>query len=461
MITVKKLFGIFDHEIPLNMDDRITIIHAPNGFGKTIILKMIYGLFNRSYKDFRSIPFKEFKVDFDDYPSICVNQEKVNENDYEMYHNVNQSISDLFSNSEIVFKLTENVEPVHLNFLYRAFYDLMGPKELLETIDLIPEFERVNPKYWIFTPTGEFFSLADILDYIIYNNVLKDYIENEVIMPEWFNNFHKKINIYLIQTQRLQNIITVLNPSHLAYIGKDITISKVETYANDLKEEIKKKRDEFATLSQAIDRTFPTRLVEKMENHNHQSLTNDQLNDELKKLEKRRLELREAGLFDEDKDMNFLPPEKTSEYTKEVLVIYMRDVEKKLSVFNEIASKIHLFKKMINKRFQYKEIYISKESGFHFVSSDGTRLPLNALSSGEQHELVMLYQLLFKTQPDSLILIDEPEMSLHVAWQVQFLKDFLKIAKLAELDIILATHSPEIIYDRWDLTVELKAPDSK
>ena len=29
-ITVKKLFGIFDHEIPLNMEDRITIIHAPS-----------------------------------------------------------------------------------------------------------------------------------------------------------------------------------------------------------------------------------------------------------------------------------------------------------------------------------------------------------------------------------------------------------------------------------------------
>ena len=33
-VLVKKLFGIFDHEIPLNQDSRITIIHGPNGFGK-------------------------------------------------------------------------------------------------------------------------------------------------------------------------------------------------------------------------------------------------------------------------------------------------------------------------------------------------------------------------------------------------------------------------------------------
>jgi len=47
-ITVKKLFGMFCHEIPLNMDDHITIIHGPNGIGKTILLKMLNALFRSS-----------------------------------------------------------------------------------------------------------------------------------------------------------------------------------------------------------------------------------------------------------------------------------------------------------------------------------------------------------------------------------------------------------------------------
>ena len=80
------------------------------------------------------------------------------------------------------------------------------------------------------------------------------------------------------------------------------------------------------------------------------------------------------------------------------------------------------------------------------------------LSSGEQHQLVMLYELLFKVKPNSLILIDEPEISLHLAWQVQFLKDLQTILKLADFDVLIATHSPSIIEDRWDLTVELKGP---
>jgi predicted ATP-binding protein involved in virulence len=66
--------------------------------------------------------------------------------------------------------------------------------------------------------------------------------------------------------------------------------------------------------------------------------------------------------------------------------------------------------------------------------------------------------LLFKVEPDSLILIDEPELSLHIAWQERFLKGLQEIIKLTPKDFLIATHSPDIISDRWDLTVELKGP---
>ncbi|MEB3882574.1 hypothetical protein [Lyngbya sp. CCY1209] len=46
----------------------------------------------------------------------------------------------------------------------------------------------------------------------------------------------------------------------------------------------------------------------------------------------------------------------------------------------------------------------------------------------------------------------------YVGWQVEFLKDLQEIIKIAKFDILMATHSPDIIQDRWDLTVELKGP---
>ena len=52
-------------------------------------------------------------------------------------------------------------------------------------------------------------------------------------------------------------------------------------------------------------------------------------------------------------------------------------------------------------------------------------------------------------------MIDEPELSLHVAWQEKFLSDIDDIARLSSFRILLATHSPQIIGDRYDLAIEL------
>lgn len=69
-ISVSGLFGIFDHIIPLNMDDRITVIHGPNGFGKTAMLRILNAFFNSRYSELRTIPFSKFCVEFDNGSNV-------------------------------------------------------------------------------------------------------------------------------------------------------------------------------------------------------------------------------------------------------------------------------------------------------------------------------------------------------------------------------------------------------
>ena len=73
-IGVDGLFGMFNHDIGMKTDDRITIIHGMNGYGKTTILRMVNALFNRRYSDLRSTPFKEFRVDLEDGSTISVSK---------------------------------------------------------------------------------------------------------------------------------------------------------------------------------------------------------------------------------------------------------------------------------------------------------------------------------------------------------------------------------------------------
>jgi predicted ATP-binding protein involved in virulence len=101
---------------------------------------------------------------------------------------------------------------------------------------------------------------------------------------------------------------------------------------------------------------------------------------------------------------------------------------------------------------------IDREKGLSFTTLNDRPLPAARLSSGEQHELVLYYELLFKVEPDSLVLIDEPELSFHIVWQQRFLEDLQEITRLSSIDALIATHAPSIIHDRWDLTVELKGP---
>lgn len=443
-ISVSGLFGIFDHVIPLNMDERITVIHGPNGFGKTAMLRILNGFFNSRYSDLQTIPFSKFCVEFDDGSNV------------EIIKNIDNSKE---TENNFVFNFHDNHDNNNVdrtNFQPKRRPDIENiPLSILD--DYIPELERIAPKKWLYTPTQENLSLEEVLERFGDSLGIKFKSEAE---PEWFEKLKKNIYIRLIESQRLLNLFP-----NRPFKSDDRTpsiLSTVSAYSYELAKLMQDKFKEYGTISQSLDRSFPMRVVKQQLSPD---ITNEQLRNQLNELEETRSRLIEVGLLDQDENSEFqIQPHDIDESTKNALSVYVEDVEKKLNVFTEIATKINLLKGIINNKFSYKKINFSKEKGFIFTTlynsslSDSKTLSATDLSSGEQHELVLLYELLFKVEPNSLVLIDEPELSLHVSWQVQFLKDLQEITKLADLDILIATHSPDIIQDRWDLTVELKGP---
>ena len=113
-----------------------------------------------------------------------------------------------------------------------------------------------------------------------------------------------------------------------------------------------------------------------------------------------------------------------------------------------------LFRDLVDERCLFKTLKFADYS-FILIADNGREVPFSVLSSGEQHLLNLYYQLLFEIEPDTLVMIDEPELSMNVVWQRNFLKDLQRIIELRKFDVLIATHSPEIIYDKWDWTVAL------
>lgn len=121
-----------------------------------------------------------------------------------------------------------------------------------------------------------------------------------------------------------------------------------------------------------------------------------------------------------------------------------------------LAESMVVFKDIINGLLIGKNAVINENGTIGIELDSGTSLPLSRLSSGEKQILLMFYRLLFHATPGSLVIIDEPEISLHVSWQQQMAKIFIDVARLRDLQMIVATHSPQIVHDKWDLANELR-----
>ena len=444
-ISVNDLFGIFNHVIPLNTSERITIIHSPNGFGKTAMLRLLNGFFNSQYSVFRIIPFTKFRVEFSDGSSVEIIKKL--------------DISEKQKNKDnIAFDFYKN-DSLRESFSLKVSKNQPDPNFPVDIIDeVVPELRRIGLRIWRYLPTGEDLSLHEVLER--FEDVLPMRRQGEE--PEWLEKLKSSIHIRLIESQRLLNFPSSNRSARTYSTTANSILPTVSAYSKEIAQLIDSKVSEYGTVCISLDRSFPARLVKQFSSHN---LTDEQLRHQLSELEDTRSRLIELGLLDQNDNSDFqIQPLDIDPSKKDMLSVYVEDVEKKLSVFSEIASKIDLLRRIINSKFaySYKEMNFSKEKGFIFKtlysrspSNKGTLSPTD-LSSGEQHELVLLYELLFKVKPNSLVLIDEPELSLHVSWQSQFLQDLKEITELADLDVLMATHSPDIIQDRWDLTVELK-----
>ena len=88
--------------------------------------------------------------------------------------------------------------------------------------------------------------------------------------------------------------------------------------------------------------------------------------------------------------------------------------------------------------------HIDEDDNIYF-KNDNQKFKISELSTGEQTLLSKVLYLFLKEYKDKVILIDEPELSLHPSWQNKVLKIYENFAFKNNCQIIIATHSPHII----------------
>ena len=91
---------------------------------------------------------------------------------------------------------------------------------------------------------------------------------------------------------------------------------------------------------------------------------------------------------------------------------------------------------------------VDRESDtLQFLTQYGTMISPHQLSSGEKQILIILTTVLIQSGRDFILIMDEPEISLHFDWQRRLIDDVRTLNP--NLQLILATHSPALVMNGW------------
>ena len=449
-VEVTGLLGQFDHTIKFDSDDEFVIIHGPNGIGKTKFLELISNVYAVNLGGLLTIPFDVVRFTFADATLLTVDRQQqltLSPEEEDTDTRLLFRLRSLENDTEYTWAINKDsteVPPGYIPALDRR----------LRLID--SSWVRVAPRRWENTRTGESAGLLE-LEHRYPQIGRMTLAINPEQQPEPIRNFLDSLHTHLIETQRLINPRRGHGGRSAHSDESEPKTATVLEFSEDLKRRFSVALADNSRTSQQLDRQFPGRLL-----HGQAAppdATEENIRERYNAQGETRKKLTEISLLDTSYDLP-LPDRRLDDWERLVLWTYLDDTDKKLATFLPLLERVDLMREIMNSRFLNKRLIIDREKGFRFLVADSKELGPDQLSSGEQHELVLVYDLLFNTHSNSLVLIDEPEISLHASWQQEFLSDIVRISRITSLRFIIATHSPQIIHQWWSRTIALTPRDA-
>lgn len=415
-IQFKGLFGRFDYTIEFK-EDGLTIITGPNGFGKSTILNCIYQL----HKEVEGIPYF-FNLDFEEVIFFIHNKKKL--------------------------KIVRRAGKLVINDKTDSIIDLKGIERYFSRQ---PLYYKIDEYKWVNRRTSEVITLDKIIadESLLDSYSEENFIENglpnrpiSALVRMDLREFSKELGkVFYIREQRLVS-------EEFDRFDESRLKDEIKELPKKFKLLLDRNSSEYSSKSNELDSSYPIRLF-----NNKEAITKDEFN---QKIELMTEKFQKLNKFDLSHIQDLSNLEFKEEFSK-ALKIYFDDFDEKYQIYENFINQLELFTDIINKKLNFKEIEISREKGISIKDTDfeGKQISLSQLSSGEKQEIILFYKLIFETPENTLLLIDEPEISLHIAWQKKFMDDLYKIIKFKKLNVIVATHSPQIINNHWENQIDL------
>ena len=161
----------------------------------------------------------------------------------------------------------------------------------------------------------------------------------------------------------------------------------------------------------------------------------------------------ELGKYSQNERRNYIATDLDLQLDDRITdyVEYQLNQNKKLRVkgetYEKVFAKQQFFIATLNRLFSPTDKQVDEdENRLSFLISNNKIKPYQ-LSSGEKQLLIILLTVLCQDEKPSILLMDEPELSLHLRWQYELIEIIRTLNPNCQL--IIATHSPSIYGKGW------------
>jgi ABC-type transport system involved in cytochrome c biogenesis ATPase subunit len=431
---VKALFGKRDYEFDLDPKEP-TILTGANGTGKSTLLRYINAIGTAQWDGLLKLPpFGRITLTFENGDKLRVNRQEerlrvslTGEESWTYRPQVFVHYSKVDMSSEAAFQtrsgewyIPQRGVALPPNVAVEAWQNDPSLLEALRTDPSLLEAWSTDP------------SLSE--------------------SPNWVKELPARFPVLYVTDQRLIVDSVVTGREERRVTERVTRRAAVDAAARFIARRISRALSAYATESQRLDRDFPQRVVRAM--GRKREIPDKELAELLQEVERERKSLQQVGLLTgEVISAPFEEARYTRRDVKPVIYTFANDTRQKFRTLYSLRERLSLFVEFLNQHYESKRVIIDQQKGFRIeVLGNGPQelLP-SQLSSGEQQILVLAYQILFRADEGTLVLIDEPELSLHVLWQDTFIDDLTRMGAVAGPTFLLATHSPTLIGGREHL----------
>lgn len=424
-VVINKLYDIYDYDISFDRGN-VTLMTGPNGYGKTTILNIIKNALDLNLWYFYELLYDSIEIYWSNDTMLSIKKLPVVLKVEPQYI--------LFDDEEKVEQFSDDesykVEVSHKDLKGKSIDSITLDKQKLSSLkDKLRGFSH-HDIFFEFNPLSDTEKLS----------------KSDTDLRGKFKElrlFANQSNCMFVQSQRIYSD-RELSRYEDRKISDKYTITEL---AERIKEMYESEQRSYVEKSQQIDSTF----IQRQLRDNHVSYSLEDYKKKIDELKKKIANFERYGLIEK---YNLV--EDYNEKLSNVLSMHINDMNDKFSVYDKFYAKLERFDKFVSgKGWSNKEMKLDSVNGITFVSKSGRIIPLHKLSSGEQNLVILYFRLVFETNNETLLLMDEPENSIHVEWLKEMLNDYLEMENTLHCQMLIATHSIPFIDGHWNISYDL------